>query len=200
MEDLELLRRCFKREKSALDIFIQKYSRLIYTYIHQTLKSQNYNFTEEEVSDIFQDIFVLLFQNNFKKLKSFKARNNCSLASWLRQVVINFTLDYLKKLRPAVSIEEEDQNGLSLKDFLPTQYESQRDLLLKKERISQLEDCINSLEEEEKYFLELHFNQGLNLEILRLHFKISRSAVDMRKARILEKLRECFKKRGFIFM
>ena len=35
------------------------------------------------------------------------------------------------------------------------------------------------------------------LEVLKEHFRVSRGAIDMRKSRIIDRLRECFKHKGF---
>jgi DNA-directed RNA polymerase specialized sigma24 family protein len=70
--------------------------------------------------------------------------------------------------------------------------------LLQEERAAHLKDCIEKLNIDDKYFLELHLNQGLRIEELKEHFKLSRSALDMRKSRIIDRLRECFKTKGFL--
>jgi RNA polymerase sigma factor (sigma-70 family) len=198
MTDLEFVQRCVKGERLAWDEFIEKYSRLIYNYIHSVLKIKGAKDpNQDNVGDLFQEIFVLLRKDNFKKLSSFKARNGSTLASWLRQVVINRSIDYLRKTRPVLSLEEETEEGLSLKDIIADSAESSRQLLISEEKIIHLKDCIEKLETEDKYFIELHFNQGLDLEELKGALKLSRGAVDMRKSRIVERLRQCFKSKGF---
>ena len=90
MTDLEFVQRCASGDKAACDEFVEKYSRLIYKYINSVLKQYNPGLaTEENTDDIFQEIIVVLSRDNFKKLKTFKAKNGCSLASWLRQVTVN---------------------------------------------------------------------------------------------------------------
>jgi len=198
MKDLEFVQRCVVGDKRAWDEFVDKYSRLIYNYIHSVIKTKGVSFSQENINDLFQEIFLALARDNFKKLGTFKGKNGCSLASWLRQVTINASIDYLKKLRPAFSIEEENADGLALKDILSDNALSASDTLLEKERLSNLKNCIARLNSDEKYFLELHIHRGIRLEELKRIFKLSRSGIDMRKSRIIEKLRECFKSKGFI--
>ncbi len=197
MNDLEFARRCSEGDKRSWDKFVDKYSRLIYKYIHCVLNIRGLAFTQDSVSDIFQDIFVLLTKDNFSKLKSFKAKNGCSLASWLRQVTINAAIDYLRKLQPMVSIEQENEDDLCLKDILPADSILARDKISGEEKTFQLNDCIQKMVKEDKYFLELYLNRGLTLDQLKRHLKISRGAIDMRKSRIIDKLRDCFKSKGF---
>jgi len=111
--------------------------------------------------------------------------------------VINFTLDYLRKIRPAISLDEEITEEFSLEDILPAENQSVKDLLVIEERLIPLKECIEILDMEDKYFLELHFNQGIDLEDLKAVLKVSRGAVDMRKSRLIGRLRDCFRGKGF---
>jgi RNA polymerase sigma factor (sigma-70 family) len=199
MDDLEFVQRCVKGDQRIFNEFLRKYSRLIYSYIYSVLKLKGtYQSNQDHIDNIFQGIFVLLTQNNFKKLKSFRAKNGCSLASWLRQVVINYSIDYLRKQRTLVSLDEENDEGSSLKDILSDDSVSVIEKIESEERIAHLRDCIDRLDTDEKYFLELHIHRDLNLEQLKRHFRVSRPAIDMRKKRIIDKLKDCFKSKGFM--
>lgn len=198
MNDLEFVQRCVNKDKDAWDEFLKEYSRLIYTYIHNVLNTKGIALGQDHVNDVFQGLFCALIKDNHKKLKSFKARNGCSLASWLRQVTINFTIDYIRKLKPTVSIDEEVGDELVFRDIIPDNSVEIRQILSDKERLKQLKSCIAQLNTDEKFFLELNLNRGLALEELKDYFRVSRGAIDMRKARIMDKLKECFKSKGFL--
>lgn len=103
----------------------------------------------------------------------------------------------MRKFRPAVSLDEETDEGLCIKDQITDTSISVRDKLNLEEKIIHLKECIEKLDTDDKYFLEFHINRGLNLEIMKDMFKVSRAAIDMRKSRIIERLRECFKGKGF---
>ena len=198
MNDLEFVRKCASGDTRSWNQFVDKYSRLIYSAIHHVfrLKSPRY-YSPQVLEDTFQDIFLLLSRDDFRKLKSFKAKNGCSFAGWLRQVVINYTIDCLRKDTYLVSLDQEDEEGVSIKDALPQQGADSLQQLERKEGFSGLKECIEALESPDKLLLELHFNQGLIFEELKKIFRISRAAVDMRKARLMQRLRECFKQKGF---
>ena len=197
MDDLELVARCANRDTQAWDEFLDRYSRLIYNYIHSVLLTKGYSFSQEHVHDIFQEIFLSLTKDNFKKLSGFKARNGCSLASWLRQIAINSAIDYLRKFKPALSIDDENEDDFGLLDVLADGTPHISKALIKEEEIKQLEDCIEGLNTDDKFFLELSLNRGLKPDELKEHFRVSRSAVDMRKARLIDKLRDCFKTKNY---
>ena len=61
-----------------------------------------------------------------------------------------------------------------------------------------LEDCISRLDSDDRYFLELYLNRGFSLEELKGILRAARGAVDMRKSRIIERLRDCFRRKGFV--
>lgn len=198
MNDLEFVQRCCRGENQAWDEFVEKYSRLIYSYINCVLKQKVPGlFSQENISDIFQDIFLSLTKDNFKKLRSFKSKNGCSLASWLRQVTINYSIDYARKFKPAISLDEETGDELTIKELIADNTLTVQTKLNIEEKLAQLGKCVEGLDTDDRLFLEFHINKGLTLEDLRLVFKVSRGTIDMRKSRIIGRLRECFKNKGF---
>lgn len=198
MTDVEFARSCAQGNQQALNEFISKYSRLIYNYINSVLRQNNPQLAEQDnLADIFQGIFLSLSENDFKRLKTFRGKNGCSLASWLRQVTINYALDYLRRLRPQVYLDAEDEQGFSLKDILCSNSGSAADKVSLEERLLQLKECIDKLETDDKYFIEFYINRALSLEAMRKLFGVSRGAIDMRKLRLVNRLKECFEEKGF---
>ena len=197
MDDLEFIQGCLKGDKQSWSEFLSRYSRLIYNYIYSVLSVKGRSISTEQVEDIYQEIFHALIKDNCKKLATYRAKNGCSLASWLRQVTINFTIDYLRKLKPMISMDVETEEGFALQDILPDLSPGAADFLNHQEKRKTLEECIDLLGSDEQYFLELLLNQGLSLEQIKEYLKINRGAVDMRKGRIFQKLQDCFKKKGF---
>jgi RNA polymerase sigma factor (sigma-70 family) len=198
MNDLELLQSCLKGNKQAWAEFISRYSRLIYNYIFSVFSVKGRIASTDQVQDIFQELFACLIKDNYKKLASYRGKNGCSLASWLRQVTINFTIDYLRKLKPSVSMDSQNEEGFSLADTLTDLSSSVKEYISDRDNRKALGECIERLELDDQYFLELFLNQELTLDEIKEHLKVSRGAVDMRKSRILEKLQDCFKKKGFL--
>lgn len=198
MDDLGFVHKFVKGDIPAREEFLRRYSRLIYSYIHHVLKVKSFNLHTECVDDIFQGFFAFLIEDDCRRLKSFQARNGCTLATWIRQLTINFTRDYLRRIKTNISIDVESEDGCTLKDMLVDNTLPVTDLLHSKERLKVLDYCIELLNRDDKFFLELNLNQGLRLEDLREFLNISRGAIDMRKARIINKLKDCFRDRGFL--
>lgn len=199
MTELEFIHKCSQGDNLAWDNFIKKYSPLIYNYINSVLGQKKTKvFTRENINDVFQEIFISLTKDNFRKLKTFAAKNGCSLASWLRLVTINYCIDYLRKFKPTVSLDENIDNELTIKDIVIDEAISIASQLNKEDQINHLKQCIEELETNDQFFLEFHINRGINLEIMKRIFKVSRGAIDMRKSRIMARLKNCFKTKGLI--
>jgi RNA polymerase sigma-70 factor (ECF subfamily) len=197
MNDLEFVQGCVNGNKQSWNEFIERYSRLIYKYIHSVIQSKGFNSSQDLVDDIFQELFTSLIRDDYKKLRSFKAKNGCSLASWLRQVTVNLSLDYLRKIKPVISLDVEVSENLFLKDTFIADTIPASDLLNLKEELISLEECIQRLSSQDKYLIEFNVNQGVKLEVLRKFLKLSRGAIDMQKSRVIDRLKECFKSKGF---
>lgn len=198
MDDLELIRRCISGERQAREEFLRAYHRLMHRYIHATLKAHVISDHQANPDDLFHDLFIFLFEQDCRKLESFQGKNGCSFASWLRLVVVNFVLDRLRKLKGgAVSLDEEYGEGADVRDMLTDMAANAAESLIHKEGQKSLEECISLLGTEDKYFLELHLYREIGLQQLTEHFQSSRPALDMRKSRIYEKLRDCFRNKGY---
>ncbi len=198
MDDLVFVKRCVKADKIAWKEFLEKYSRLIYSYIHSTIRIKGYAFDHSVIEEIFHEIISSLIKDKFKKLKTYQGKNNATLASWLRQVVINFCLSYLRKEKPALlSLDATVGEGLVLSEIIPYRSLSAAEELIQKEENEHLTDCIEKLELDDKFFLELNLRWQFSFEEIKDFFAISRGAMDMRRGRIIQRLRDCFKGKGF---
>lgn len=90
-----LLTGCLRDEKSAWDAFVLQYSALVYHTIRKTFSLYHSEPRADLVEDLFQEFFLLLTQDGFKKLRQFRGDRGCSLASWLRVVAARLTIDFL---------------------------------------------------------------------------------------------------------
>ncbi|MBL7081169.1 MAG: sigma-70 family RNA polymerase sigma factor [Candidatus Omnitrophica bacterium] len=193
------IQRCVNGERAAWDEFVDRYSRLIYNYILSVFKNRGIKLSHETREDLYQEIFLHLVKDNFKKLRQFKGKHGASLASWLRVLVINFCLDYLKKKRIKTTYLEEkftEEGGLRLADVLSDRLPLADRVVIEQEKLEALSACISILNLKERHLLEMHIYQGIDLEFLRQDLGISRSTIDMRKQRLMKRLRKCFEEKG----
>ena len=197
MRDREFLRYCLSLGKEGWQELIGRYCHLIYGSIYAVAHKYGNRWPANAVEDIFQEVVLSLFEDNCRRLRSFKGKNNCSLGGWLRQVAINHAIDYLRRQAREVSLDSEDEDGMALVDVLASNCRDVREDMDKEDLLRRLSECIDILDAEEKYFVDLHFWQGVHQDALARHLAISRQAVDMRKTRIVKRLRECFRRKGF---
>lgn len=77
---------CLDGEKSSWDTFVLQYAGLVYHTIEKTFDYYHTESRGDVVEDLFQDFFLSLIRDNFKKLRQFKGDRGCSLSSWLRVI------------------------------------------------------------------------------------------------------------------
>ncbi|MBN2096871.1 MAG: sigma-70 family RNA polymerase sigma factor [Candidatus Omnitrophica bacterium] len=90
-----LLRRCIKSDKAAWDEFVQRFSKLVYWAIRKKLSQIPYHYSQPDIEDIFQNIFVLLWEKG--KLRQIKNRDNIS--AWIVMVAANCVRNYFRNKR-----------------------------------------------------------------------------------------------------
>ncbi|MFA5101355.1 MAG: sigma-70 family RNA polymerase sigma factor [Candidatus Omnitrophota bacterium] len=196
MDDLKFIRACATLDHKTWSEFLNRYSRLIYTYIYRvTVNLHGLSRNDQLIEDIFQGLLHSLIDDDCRRLRSFKGLNGCSFASWLRLVTINYTLSCLRRQRPAVPLDEEHE-GLSLKDTLRDTKSLPDEAAIYKEHAHNLKECIKRLDPDDKLLVQLHVSRRMSIESVRQVLRISRTAVDNRKSRIIKRLRECFKLKG----
>ncbi len=198
MSDVEFIRSCIEQGGELWDEFLKRYSRVVYGAIHSVLRNGGFSSKHSPaVADLFQELFLFLVKDSYWKLRSYRGQNGCSFATWLRQVAVNHTIDFLRTSRRDASLDEEDAHGRTLAQLIadpgPLPAESAEAL----ERAAALRGCVRELNSDEQLFLSLHFAQGVKLPALAQMSGISRPAADMRKQRLLQRLKECVRRKGF---
>ncbi len=130
MNEAELIARCLRKEKEAWDMFVRQYARLIYWAIRKRLTISGFLCDEDDIGNIFQDVFVSILEGN----KLAQVKDAKFIPGWLSMVASNKTVDFMReKVRrdarsapePAVfkdnrfeqEVYDNDVNGL-LKDII----------------------------------------------------------------------------------
>jgi len=85
-QDKKLIGACLNGKKPAWDAFVRQYSRLVYHTISKTSNFYHVEAGNNMVEDLFQDFFLSLIRDEFRKSCQFKGKQGASLASWLRDV------------------------------------------------------------------------------------------------------------------
>ena len=176
-----LLGACLKGEKSAWDAFVLQYSSLVFHTIKKTFSFYNVEPYSDFVEDLFQEFFLSLIRDDFKKLRQFRGREVASLACWLRVVAARQTIDYLRKRAASASCTTDN--------FAPDDSDPSASLM-DQEQKRLLSQTLEALAPNDRLFVKLYFYQNLLPEEVAKVLRVSKSAVYTKKSRILTKLRE----------
>jgi|GEM_PF-2537738 len=90
----EFINKLVSGSKERWKEFLDRYSRLIYKTFH----APSFGFSREEIDDLFNDFMVLIIARNYRKIRLFEGRNNCSFPSYLRKIAVNLAIDRQKQL------------------------------------------------------------------------------------------------------
>jgi RNA polymerase sigma-70 factor (ECF subfamily) len=189
--DIDLIQRCLAKENKAWDEFIDRYSNLIYDSIIRTFERYGYPRRPDILADLHNDIFVLIIDEECRVLKQFEGRNGCQLGHYLRTVTIRRTVDFLRKIRPTVSLDEDHADPL--REFshiqVPSQSASGSASLISREQQFLLEQFISKLKNTEREICQLLIKDGSTPEEMAQQLGISVEYFYVRKKRLLDKLR-----------
>ena len=184
-----LLRGCLKGEKTAWDTFVRQYSGLAYYAIKKTLSLYHVEPRADVVEDLFQDFFLSLMRDDFRKLRQFRAERGTKLATWLRVIVSRQTIDFLRrqKVSPSDAIEIQAPN-----------HADPSTSLLNQEQNKLLSQSLETLRPRDRLFVELCFYQSLPPAEIAKILRVSKSGVYTQKHRVLKKLRVALGRSGVL--
>lgn len=145
-DDSSLVARCIRRDRLSWNKLVEHYSGLVFWAIKDTLTNGGYPYKQQDIEDIFQDVFVLLWEKG--KLKQVKNRQNISL--WLTMVAANCAHNYFRNKRKELS------NNAILQETATVEGEANSGL--NQERLSQaMEKVLGLLSAREIIILKLNY-------------------------------------------
>ena len=182
-----LIAGCLGGEKAPWDSFVLQYSNLVYHTIKKTLVCHHTDPQADIVEELYQEFFVSLLRNDYKKLRQFSGARDCSLATWLRIVTARLTIDFVRK-RALPSGE--------LPRAVLRHSPDHAEPLINEEQAELVNHVIRSLPARDRILLDLCYRQALATEEIALFLKTSVSAIYAQKSRVLAKIRELLRKSG----
>jgi len=184
MDESELIKRCINKDKRAWDTFVQKYSKVVYWAIKKRLSMSDFSFHEEDVNDIFQEIFLSIIEGD----KLLQIKNTKLIAGWLAMVSFNKAVDFMRnKIRSKERFIHEES---ALKDDTP------RKRLCNKDLAGVIKIIMNSLSAKEKVIIRLNLLEGMTHKEIAHTTRLPINTVSTIIARTKEKLRRGLEKRG----
>lgn len=89
-----LVERCLRGEPSAWDDFIRQYHPAIEGAVRFTFLRCLSAVPQADVENVVQDLYARLYENGFRRLRSFAGR--CPLSLWLRSLAVRQALNTLR--------------------------------------------------------------------------------------------------------
>jgi RNA polymerase sigma-70 factor (ECF subfamily) len=190
MQDLAvqaLVESCIKGKRGAWDKFVEQFSAVVFWAIKEKLKRTNYCYSQQDVEDIFQNVFILLWEK--KKLIQIRYREN--IKNWLIMVAANCTINYFRGKRKRFSeVELLSQSAYSA-DCNMSNTEDQ-------ERLQQiLEYILSDLPKRELIILKLSYLHNKTHQEISQILKMPQNTISSIIKRTKEKLKVRLQKDGW---
>ena len=172
-----LIELCYKNDKRAQIELYNKYAKAMYNVC------LNIVYDPVNAEDLMQEAFISAFKN----LKSFKAE--VSFGAWLKKIVINKCIDFLKQKR--VSFESLD----TMQDYIDYEVNTnEEDQIILQEKIETIKKTIAQLPEGYRTIMSLYLFEGYDhdeiSEILHISSSTSRSQYARAKALLVKKIKD----------
>jgi RNA polymerase sigma factor (sigma-70 family) len=135
------------------------------------------------------DVFLMLFQDRCRKLRQFKGKNGCSLASWIRLVTVRIVLNNLRK--NGFSSIRWQPKRLCLGDLpeLMAESASSAGILDKSEKSPSLDEHVKRLSPRDRLFFKLHYIHELAIPEVSEIMKITTQNAHTVKHRLTRRLK-----------
>jgi RNA polymerase sigma-70 factor (ECF subfamily) len=193
LADRELIKRClFKEDREAWEIFVRRYSRLIWKSIHKTFFSNSFPYVKEDAEDIYSDLFLSLTDNNFSKLRQYRGDNACAVSTWLTVIAVRMTIDYMRKDKRG-TIVKSTREDMEVWEAIPDNKYRADKLVEEKQKGESFRKSLSVLSPRDRMIYDLLFNRGYSPEETAKTLGLSISIVYSRKHRIIEKIKENIK-------
>ena len=189
LSELELVAKCSSCDNSeAWELFVRKYSGLIWSSIHKAFRSSSFRYNPEDVEDVFSSLFLSLLDNNCKKLHQFHSRNSCALSTWLAVVSVRHTIDYMRRQRRHQMASSGDRSDVF--ESLPDRRPNIENVLMERQRQAAVHKNLAKLPSQDRALLDLLSSKNLKPEAIAKELGITTSSFYTRKHRLIEKLKK----------
>lgn len=184
---LNLIERCIKKEKDAWDTFVGTYSQPIYNYIIRSLGRYSYPFQDDDIDEIFNNVFLALIEDNYKRLRNFRGQNERSFAAYLRKISFHICIDFLRQQRRFQTLEQIEYKICAEDNYENLDYKYLREII---------GDIKEHLPERHNYLFELIYEEDLDSPKIAEILNIKLNALHQLKFRMTQNLIKIIKKKN----
>lgn len=180
MEERLLLKKAKRGDLAAFEALVRIYQNRIYALALRMTGNR------EDAFDVAQEAILKIYRG----LSSFREKS--SFATWVYSVTRNAALDFLRKQRPVVSLEELRGQGIELGG----RGDGPDGRVLEGEKVRAVAAAINALSEQQKTVLVLRDIEGYSYEEIAIIIGVSLGTVKSRLSRAREQVRKKYSEFG----
>lgn len=192
-KDTELIQGCLEGRKGSWDIFVERYSRLVYWSIWKTLERQNVPDKEELCREVFQDFFERVLER--ARLERLLAAEN--LRNYIQSIVCHLVFDRLRHASRR-GRSESPLEVLDLETPAGTGGPDAGEIAANRELEGVLRSAVEALSAKEKACVELCYVDGRTHREIGLLLNMPQDTVSTILRRAKERLRETLKEKGIL--
>ncbi len=194
LEEKTTLAGCWTGNRLAQETLIRQYSNLVFNTVLQTYKVNNIVYQAQELEDMHNTVFVRLLDNQCRRLRQYKGKNGCSLASWIRMITVRTVIDHLRRSKDALSRhwKLDDIDGLHrIQAEMPEPCQ-----LLDQARQEELvRQGLDSLSPRDRLFLKLHCFEEVPIREVAGIMNVSENNAYSIKHRAIKRLKTAIEQR-----
>lgn len=189
--DYELIVGCLEEKKEAWNHFIERYARLVWWSIHQTLGGSSFKGRTGLAEEIFQDFFEKLMD----KARLTKVRDSKEISKYLSAAATYATLNKIRSLtredRKNVWIDtpNAEDSSVEILKLLDTEAKNFVTLAQEKEKDTIINEVLESLTFKERACMELHYMEDKTHKQIGLLLGMPQDTVSTILRRSREKIR-----------
>lgn len=187
-----LIDRCLGGDQRAWSEFVERYTDLVYSSIHHSLRARGARMGSDEVEDLHNGIFLAFIERDGRKLRQFDGR--CRLTSWIKVVSVNYTIDRLRRRRRVVSLDDSSGDGPGLIALLESDERVASESLETRQDLKLVAVVVAKLSKSERELVDLLFVQERPFPEIAERLGTSLGAVYTRKNRLIAKIKDRFDK------
>lgn len=184
MNETKLIKLCLKKDKKAWDIFIERYSKVVYWAVRKRVQSSNFQCDENDVEDIFQEVFLMVYKSD----KLYQIKDPKIIPGWLSMVASNKTVDFMRQ--KVCWDRKRVINSEALKDCPIGQD------LFDADTLAIIEEAINTLSNKERVIISLNLIKEKTHKEIADTLNIPENTVSTVIARTKQKLTIRLKEKG----
>jgi RNA polymerase sigma-70 factor (ECF subfamily) len=139
--------------------------------------------------DLTHEVFLALFRDDGRKLRTFAGRHGCSFAGWLKVVAVRLAIDRLRRDTRLVALDADTPRMLEIRRSLQSDDPGPEAAMQGTETAERLTRAIAELGPKDRLVAEIHLVRGRPLEEVAQLLGVTMNAAYVRKSRILERLR-----------